>query len=452
MPILDLGYVVGPQGIQGVPGPQGPQGEQGIQGPTGETGAQGPIGPIGPQGPQGEQGIQGIQGVQGPEGPAGKDGNDGKDGADYVLTPEDKREIAGMVEGGSVAVDGTTILQDADGKIYTALGGAKVLVGEATPEYTYQNATGITRYGDSYNRIDLPSENNGYYGLYGLDATKIYDIEATIYDKVAQTYTDVNGKMSIHSGANTDNELWSISGDLKNYIGEMQTRSTEYAIRLGDISDANFVWERHYITKFIVKNPPVYEYQYIDPNMIKIGAGLMVDSEGALKTTLTNLSGNAATNTILQSGNSVYDSYSSECAAFGSLNKVGGQGSFAAGRWNTQLAAQSISLGGNNYHEAYNTVGIGENNKLNANNVIALGFGCSADNPTQVVLGRYNKPVANGDCIFIIGAGSASNARENGLTMDTSGNVVIKGTVTANGEKLMTESEVRALIAEITGG
>lgn len=48
--------------------------------------------------------IQQIELTPGPEGKPGKDGQDGKDGEDYVLTDEDKQEIAGMVEvsGGSV--------------------------------------------------------------------------------------------------------------------------------------------------------------------------------------------------------------------------------------------------------------------------------------------------------------------------------------------------------------
>lgn len=43
---VDLGSVIGPQGVKGDTGPQGPQGEQGpqgIQGPQGERGAQGPM-------------------------------------------------------------------------------------------------------------------------------------------------------------------------------------------------------------------------------------------------------------------------------------------------------------------------------------------------------------------------------------------------------------------------
>lgn len=53
------------------------------------------MGPAGPQGPQGEAGPQGPIGLQGPAGPQGIQG---PAGADYVLTQDDKTEIAGMVD------------------------------------------------------------------------------------------------------------------------------------------------------------------------------------------------------------------------------------------------------------------------------------------------------------------------------------------------------------------
>lgn len=63
----------------------GPQGEQGPQGEPGKDGAQGIQGETGPQGPQGEPGKDGEQGPP------------GEDGQDYVLTDEDKQEIAASV-------------------------------------------------------------------------------------------------------------------------------------------------------------------------------------------------------------------------------------------------------------------------------------------------------------------------------------------------------------------
>lgn len=75
----------GQNGTDGLPGPQGPQGERG------EKGERGPQGEQGPQGVPGEAGPPGADGKDGKDGQSGKDGADGKD---YVMTEQDKQEIA----------------------------------------------------------------------------------------------------------------------------------------------------------------------------------------------------------------------------------------------------------------------------------------------------------------------------------------------------------------------
>jgi hypothetical protein len=82
-PVKGVDYFDGKDGADGAPGKDGKDGEPGPKGDKGDTGE---------QGPKGDQGIQGIQGETGPAGPAGQDGKD------YILTEEDKAEIAGMVE------------------------------------------------------------------------------------------------------------------------------------------------------------------------------------------------------------------------------------------------------------------------------------------------------------------------------------------------------------------
>ena len=91
-------------GAPGQPGKDGKDGQPGPQGPAGKDGTmkfeeltdeqrESLRGPVGETGPQGEPGIQGEPG------PAGKDGENGKD---YILTEEDKQEIANMVPGADV--------------------------------------------------------------------------------------------------------------------------------------------------------------------------------------------------------------------------------------------------------------------------------------------------------------------------------------------------------------
>lgn len=93
----------GKQGAQGERGPQGAQGErgeqgiQGIQGQKGDKGEKGDKGDKGDTGATGAQGPQGIQGVQGPKGDTGATGATGPAGKDYILTNDDKEEIANIV-------------------------------------------------------------------------------------------------------------------------------------------------------------------------------------------------------------------------------------------------------------------------------------------------------------------------------------------------------------------
>lgn len=113
-----------PRGDKGEPGEAGPQGEQGIQGLKGDTGATGATGPKGDKGDKGDTGEQGPQGIQGEQGPKGDKGDTGEQGpkgdtgeqgpkgdtgatgpqgpqgepgSDYVLTAQDKADIADIV-------------------------------------------------------------------------------------------------------------------------------------------------------------------------------------------------------------------------------------------------------------------------------------------------------------------------------------------------------------------
>lgn len=114
-----LASLKGDKGDTGATGPQGPQGVQGIQGPQGVQGEKGETGERGAQGETGAQGIQGPKGDKGDTGETGPKGDKGDPGDDYVLTSEDKAEIAGMVDAPveDVQIDGTSIVNEGVAKI-----------------------------------------------------------------------------------------------------------------------------------------------------------------------------------------------------------------------------------------------------------------------------------------------------------------------------------------------
>ena len=72
--------------------PKGDRGAQGIKGDKGDKGDTGATGATGAKGEQGERGPQGIQGETGPQGPQGPQGDD------YVLSEQDKQDIADIAE------------------------------------------------------------------------------------------------------------------------------------------------------------------------------------------------------------------------------------------------------------------------------------------------------------------------------------------------------------------
>ena len=82
----------GDKGDKGDTGAQGIQGERGLTGDKGDKGEKGDKGDTGATGAQGERGPQGIQGETGPQGPQGPRGDD------YVLTEQDKQDIADIAE------------------------------------------------------------------------------------------------------------------------------------------------------------------------------------------------------------------------------------------------------------------------------------------------------------------------------------------------------------------
>lgn len=226
----------GPQGIQGEKGDIGPQGPQGVQGIQGEKGDPGPEGPQGIQGPQGEIGPQGPQGIQGEIGPQGQKGDTGpqgpagKDGADYVLTKEDKQEIAGMVEvssGGEVSIDNKTIIKNTNGAIktsayirngtgeYSSVLGLGPMDGSASG-YGATAISGGTASGQSSVAIGANSESkNMYSSSMGYYAIASGDKQVVIG---SHNITDTTSSFILGSGSNSSTKRNAMTVDANNQV------------------------------------------------------------------------------------------------------------------------------------------------------------------------------------------------------------------------------------------
>ena len=164
---------VGPQGPKGDTGDQGPQGNVGPQGPKGDTGETGPQGEIGPQGPKGDTGVQGPQGEVGPQGPQGDKGDKGDA---YIITEDDKEDIAEQVRDMyDEVISGTAVT-------ITGESNHRYLCGEVATISITPPATGIIDViftsGDSATVLTLPStvKMPDWFDASSLETDTIYEI------------------------------------------------------------------------------------------------------------------------------------------------------------------------------------------------------------------------------------------------------------------------------------
>ena len=183
-------------------GPQGPAGPQGEKGDKGEQGI---------PGEKGDKGDKGDTGATGAQGEPGKDGADGKDGEDYVLTNEDKQEIAEMA---AELVD----VPDSGGNVD--------LTGYATEKYVreYAQPKGdyLTEVPEDYAKTeDIPTkpEDIGAQpaGNYLTEVPSGYATEEFVKNKIAEA--ELGGEEVDLSGYAQKSELPTKVSELENDAG-----------------------------------------------------------------------------------------------------------------------------------------------------------------------------------------------------------------------------------------
>lgn len=274
-------------------GPEGPKGDKGdkgvdgtvkfddlteaqkasLRGPQGERGPEGPMGPKGEdggivfenltpeqkeelRGPKGEDGYTPVKGVDYFDGEPGKDGEPGADGhtpvkgvdyfdgEDYVLTDEDKAEIAGMVEvsggdvdlsnyytksevddlidaipssgtGSSLNIDNATIIEE-DGVIKTVIGGSRGEGGPREDKFNWSLDAGVARQNDgTYDYVQIPDVSIDMTALEGFNLR----YEISCYQ---------NGESKIETETTTGIKDWGWAG-----ISELPDGST--GLMLGNL-------------------------------------------------------------------------------------------------------------------------------------------------------------------------------------------------------------------------
>ena len=92
--------------------------------------------------------------------------------------------------------------------------------------------------------------------------------------------------------------------------------------------------------------------------------------------------------------------------------------------WEHIGTAPMWKFGGASNQGAY-SFSAGDGNQPTGEGAVTLGLGLIANRQAQVVLGKYNKPSQFAD--FIIGNGTNDANRSNALSIDSSGNLIVKG-------------------------
>ena len=414
----------------------------------------------------------------------------GKDGEDYVLTEADKQEIAGMVEvsapdvdlrdyytktdcdnkfalkteipsieglateayvdeaianidipgggstGGSVAIDGTTIIENADGTISTAIGGYKEVDIPETTIFKYEDEVGFTQYDDGYSRFDIPTSYGNNF-LNTLDKSKNYPVTMEFRNAQTGETGSCTGYIKYEMDEFGDVN-WCAYG-LKIFYNEVvYLRYASNYVRI--VVEGSHFYQIQYITYLRVYANPTYKYTKIDSNYLNFGDGLLVDGDGVLKasmreiemyngTTLIN-SGNTMTNpevvtkSIVYGGNNTIQSTSGSVYAavvLGADNKLSNSN-------------YNIAIGSYNNVTGVYSGAIGSGNNVTRKESFAAGNGLEIGSINQAVYGLYNINDYSNAYRVIIGNGYFENTkRSNGLTIDASGNVVAGGTISNGG-------------------
>ena len=476
--------------IELTPGPAGKDGKDGIDGKDGYTP------------------VKGVDYFDGQDGKDGQDGAPGADGKDYVLTDADKQEIAGMVEvtgggsgesieevyvgtntptnenikiwvnpdeevkyatedyvdeaianidipessGGSVAVDGTTIIQNEDGTISTALGGSKTLVADAVYYINAADETGYTAVDANTSRIDISVPN---FSLSQFTSTEVYNLDI-------EWRNATTGDTGVLSGYITylNSSVWTVheitipnNGGYDCYIQELRRVSGNASFMF---SYNPTVYQQIYLTKVHLYKKPVYEYSTIDSGFLEIGDGLKTVNN-KIQTEFTGLKQTVAGSIYNTKTSMTENTGVSECYGvyLGYNNQVKeGQGSIVLGNANvtSSFGNMAIVIGRSNTvsnYGGYNHLLIGTNNSTSGSNThnmclgagnsssgqygFAVGNGCAADSTMQMAVGKYNIADSASAYNFIIGNGTSASARANGLTIAADGSIVTQGTVSNAG-------------------
>lgn len=179
-----------------------------------------------------------------------------------------------------------------------------------------------------------------------------------------------------------------------------------------------------------------------------IASGKFSHAEGA-RTTATGTSSHAEGSNTTSSGYKASHAEGGSTTASGSWSHAEGGDTTASGVWAHAEGASTTASGMGSHSEGSNTVASGnyshaEGVRSEASGIEAhaQNLGTIADQVCQTAVGKYNTE-GNTDNLFVVGNGTALNARHDAFQVDKSGNVEASGDITdGSGNVLSDKAEI----------
>lgn len=118
--------------------------------------------------------------------------------------------------------------------------------------------------------------------------------------------------------------------------------------------------------------------------------------------------------------------------AIGHLCTANGLYAVAIGHYLSATSTSAVSIGDGCSASGYGSIAIGFSNGASGERAVAIGASCEASNNYQFACGRFN--ASGTGLIFTLGNGTGANNRSNAMTVDSSGNEVIAGSLTQHSD------------------
>jgi len=401
-------------------------------GPEGAIGPQGPAGPVGPAGPTGNQGFTGPSGPAGPAGPQGPKGEKG-----------DLASITGAV---------TSVMTSdlSPNRVVVSSGTGKIVVTYLTTEKLLYLAN-VTS--------DIQTQLDSKQATITGSATSI---DNETLDGERAVITSAQGKIAASSTITTTelNYLDGATSNIQTQIDAIPVPPTLTASR-AVVTDAQ--------GKVAISDVTSAEVLYLDvttPGTVEASKSIVTDANkditglrnltttgdinigASLKLAGAAVTSNATELNLLDGVTALVTAFGnspgSNSIGFGDASTASGSRSFTFGHQTTASGSNSIAFNYGTIASSNGTSAFGHGSEASGHWSTAMGFQTKASDYGSLVIGQYNSSGSSatsqnafnaGAPVFVVGNGTANNAKSDAFKILYNGNTTVAGDITLPTDK-----------------